>query len=59
MRVRVSPRAPEIIMKHQYPDDGGLKEPVRPLDETLSAWWVILEKFFGERNPKCQSNSQR
>lgn len=29
----------------QYPDTP-LKEPVRPTEETLSAWQVILNTFF-------------
>lgn len=38
------------MRKHLYPDDGGLKEPVRSFDESLSMWKVLIKKFFHDGN---------
>lgn len=35
-----------------YPDDGGLKDPVRPFDETFSAFDVMKESFKSKNNDK-------
>jgi hypothetical protein len=42
-------------MKRMYPDDGGLKEQVRPFDETFSAWTLILDAFLGKDRDKVDS----
>jgi hypothetical protein len=33
-----------------YPDDGGLGEQKKKFDDTFSAWTVIKNHFFPERN---------
>lgn len=34
-----------------YPPDGGLKEQVRSIEDTFSAETVIMDHFFGKKNP--------
>lgn len=36
--------------KRMWPDDGGLKNPVRDFSETLSAEKVVLDHFFPQRS---------
>lgn len=39
-------------MFRAMPDDGGLKQPVRKFEDTLSAETVVLEKFFKGKDAK-------
>lgn len=39
-----------------YPPDGGLKEQVRPFDETFNVWTVILDHFFPDRKVKLDTD---
>lgn len=38
------------MKKHFYPNDGGLKEPVRSFDQTFNMWNVLIENFFHKDN---------
>lgn len=35
-----------LMNKNMLPADGGLKEQVRPFEDTFSAWTVIYNYFF-------------
>ncbi len=43
-------------MKRMYPDDGGLKEPVRNFSDTPSVVKILVEHFTKNRNVGSPDN---
>jgi hypothetical protein len=41
-------------MKRMYPDDGGLKQQVKPFDHTFSGYSLLREVFGTERFKRAQ-----
>lgn len=44
--------------KSMLPADGGLKEQVRPFEQTLSVWSIIFKQFFSCKECKHEVSNR-